>query len=111
MTAACIEARDIFAAAPEPVDPTSEKAFLETSEEATRAVSLPAGELMEDVDNRALDELYSQLGDFPQLVGVRETIGVAFEARAAITRLDRLAHELGVPECGAATWRPDSWHR
>ncbi len=109
MTAACAEARGIFAAAPEPVDPASETAFFEASHEATRAAYFPAEDLAEEVDDRALGELHFQLGRFPRLIGFHEPLGVAFEARAAVTRLDRFARELGVPECGAATWRPDAW--
>ncbi len=109
MTAACIEARDIFAAASEPVDPATQAAFFEASDNAVRAATFPARDLTEKVEVTALEELHLQLDNFPRLVGFHEPVSVAFEARAAITRLDRFARDLGVPECGAATWRPDAW--
>lgn len=109
MTRACIKARDLFAAAPSPVDQASDAAFLDASDEAVRAATFPARDLTEEVENPALREMHFQLDNFPRLVGAHETIGVAFEARAAIMRLDRFAQQLGVPACGAATWRPDAW--
>jgi hypothetical protein len=109
MTEACSESETILASAPEPVDDASEAAFLEASDEAARASGFPARDLADDVDDPALDGLAFQLDRFPRLVGVREPVQVAFEARAAIARLDRFADELGVPQCGVAAWRLDDW--
>jgi hypothetical protein len=109
MTEACSESEAILAAAPEPVDDASEAAFLAASDEAARASGFPARDLGEDVDDPALDGLAFQLDRFPRLIGAREPVQVAFEARAAIARLDRFAGELGVEQCGAGAWRLDDW--
>jgi hypothetical protein len=109
LTEACTESAAVLAAAPEPVDDASASAFLEASDEAARASGFPARDLADDVDDPALDGLAFQLDRFPRLIGAHEPVHVAFEARAAIARLDRFAGELGVPECGAAAWRLDDW--
>lgn len=105
----CGEVRDSFASAPTPVDRRSQRAFVEASAEATQTVSDVVDDVADELDGPARADLAWQLNNFPQSGNADELLGVAQQASAAITRIDRFAQELGVPDCGAATWRPADW--
>jgi hypothetical protein len=106
---ACTDAREAFAAAPTPGDEQSQAAFLEASDQATRAVAGVIQDLQEQVDDAGLADLAWQLNNFPRPAEGREVLAVAHTASAAITRLDGFAESLGVSQCGAPTWRPADW--
>jgi hypothetical protein len=106
---ACADARDTFAAAPTPADRNSQAAFLEASDEVTQTVAGVVNDVEDQIEDPALADLSWQLSNFPQGSASDDLLGVAHLASAGITRLDRFAQELGVPNCAAATWRPADW--
>jgi hypothetical protein len=106
---ACSDAREAFAAAPTPADEQSQAEFLEASGQATQAVAGVVEDLQEQVNDVGLGDLAWQLNNFPSPTEGREVLAVAHGASAAIMRLDRLAEDVGVSQCGAPTWRPADW--
>ena len=110
LTAACVDARDHLADVPAPVDEDSDLVFLEAADEAAQTVALAAEDLVTLGDDRSIADLVRHLRRFPRISDADRLPGVAYEASAAIIRIDRLAAELVVPECGAAMWRPADWH-
>src|SRR5690606_18687683 len=106
---ACSAARDELGTASAPVDPRAEITFVATAHDAATAVARAAGDLATTHDDRALADLVWQLHAFPTTGNPDELLAVANEAGAAIVRIDRLARDLGVAKCQAATWRPDAW--
>jgi hypothetical protein len=106
---ACSDAREAFAAAPTPADEQSQAEFLEASGQATQAVAGVIEDLMEQVNDVGLSDMAWQLNNFPTPTQGREVLAVAHGASAAIMRLDRLAEDVGVSQCGAPTWRPADW--
>lgn len=110
LTAACVDARDHLADVPAPVDEDSDLVFLQATDEATQTVALAAEELIALGDDRSIADLVGHLRRFPGGSDADRLPGVAYEASAAIIRIDGLAEALVVPECRAAMWRPADWH-
>ena len=106
---ACSDAREAFAAAPTPADDQTQAEFLEASAQATQAVAGVVDELLQQVNDVGLSDLAWQLNNFPAPTEGQEVLAVAHGASAAIMRLDRLAEDVGVSQCGAPTWRPADW--
>jgi hypothetical protein len=106
---ACSDAREAFAAAPTPADEQSQAEFLEASSEATQAVAGVIDGLMDQAPESGLADLAWQLNNFPRPTEGQAVLAVAHGASAAIMRLDRLAEDVGVSQCGAPTWRPADW--
>ena len=109
LRAACTEARQQVAAAPEPADRATEAAFMAASRDATRAVARVADDLATRGDDRTVAHLAWQLYRFPIASGRDDVLATAHEAGAAILRIDGLARALGIGTCGAGTWRPAAW--
>jgi len=108
LTEACTDARERLASAPPPTDPDTEAAFRRAAEEATQVVGDVADGLADQGDDQTIADLAWQLHRFPS-AGQEQSLANAHEARAAILRIDRFAHMLEIPDCGAATWRPADW--
>jgi hypothetical protein len=105
----CAEARDIFAAAPAPADADSEAAFIAASDRAVGVVRDALDDLFDEMDDPNAAALSWQVNNFPSMTNSDEVLAVAQRASAAIIRIDRFAAALGMPGCGAATWRPADW--